>query len=271
MRVRFDDGHRALFKPEQKKWKTGFRGEIGAYHVDRLLGFGRVAAVAGRVLDHALLRAHLVHSGADATWLTRFDEEVIAHDGGVSGALIAWHSRPLVSAPPPADFAAALDTSAPLRRSIGERLPEWSDMLVFDHLIHNTDRWSGGNVLTLGRGGPLVFLDQAAGFNPWRPDTAMNKRLSASCRFRRATVNAIRARRGRGTLSSKLAASLAHDPLAPVLGARAGQDLEARLTGLADHMDACEEKLGSTMTSFEVEAHGAAQLPDAAHAAPDAG
>lgn len=272
LRVRFEDGARALFKPEQKKWRTGFRGEIGAYHVDRLLGFGRVAVVAGRVLDHALLRAHLVHSGADTAWLARFDEEVMAHSGGVAGALIAWHARPLVSDPPPSDFTDALDTSAPLRKHIAERLPEWSDMLVFDHLIHNTDRWSGGNVLTLGRGGPVVFLDQAAGFNPWRPDTKMNRRLAATCRFRRATVNAIRARRGRETLSSRLADSLAHDPLAPVLGARAGQDLEARLITLADHMDACEEKLGSAMTSFEVQEPAAAQgQADAAPAVQDSG
>ena len=253
LRVKFEDGHRALFKPEQKKWKAGFRAEIGAYHLDRLLGFGRVAVVAGRIVDRKLLRAHLVHSGADKKWLARFDDEVLDHEGSVYGALIAWHRGRLVSAAPPQDFTDGLDTAQPLRRAVAERLPEWSDMLVFDHLIHNTDRWSGGNVLSLGSGGPLIFLDQAAGFNPWRGKPQMNKRLTATCRFRKATATAIRARRGRQELSAQLVKSLSQDALAPVLGQRSVEGVEARLSSLADHIDACEEKLGPHMTSFDAQ------------------
>ncbi len=253
LRVKFEDGHRALFKPEQKKWKAGFRSEIGAYHLDRLLALGRVAVVAGRILDRTLLRAHLKHSGADSKWLARFDDEVLDHDGSVYGALISWHRGRLVSAAPPRDFTDGLDSPQPLRSVVAERLPEWSDMLVFDHLINNTDRWSGGNVLSLGNGGPLIFLDQAAGFNPWRGKSQMNKRLTANCRFRKATVTAIRARRGRQDLSTQLTKSLSQDALAPVLSERSVQGVEARLVSLADHIDACEERLGPKMTTFEVQ------------------
>ena len=43
-----------------------------------------------------------------------------------------------------------------------------TDVVVFDYLTANTDRWGGdnANVLTRGRGGPLVFLDNGAGFPP---------------------------------------------------------------------------------------------------------
>ena len=56
------------------------------------------------------------------------------------------------------------------RTDRADRGAELSDLVLFDYLIHNIDRWGGGftNVRTRGEGGPLVFLDNAGGFGAGR-------------------------------------------------------------------------------------------------------
>ncbi len=246
LRVRFDDGGRAVFKPEQKHWRVGHRAEIAAYHLDRRLCFLRTAPVAGRSLDAKLLRRHLEANGADEKFLKRFDDEVIVRDGHVDGALIAWHEKSLANAEPPRGWSDA-DGGA-VTSELAARLPEYSDMMVFDFVADNSDRFSGGNVLSLGKGGPLIFLDNAAGFTPWRKDTTLEKLMKPLCRFRRATVEALRAvgpaaAPGR-RLSALLEASLARDALAPVLNKAQLAAADARLAALLEHVDGCVDSLG---------------------------
>ena len=197
------------------------------------------------------MRQHLLHSEADPEFLERFDREVVAHEGRVACALVAWHPGRLVSAEPPRDWMKSLRSREPPPAELLPRLPEWSDMMVFDFLIDNTDRWSGGNVLSLGAGGPLIFLDNAAGFAPRR--AAKNEMLSAKlaplCRFRRATVSALGEvgpdsdRR----LGAALGRSLARDPLAPVLSARQLDAVDVRLRELLRHIEGCRAELGDDM------------------------
>jgi hypothetical protein len=247
MRVRFADGNRAVFKPDQTHSASNFRSEIAAYHVDRVMGFGRTAVVVGRNVGFGHLLDHLEHSGADPAYIERFKSEVKSKNGIVPGAMIAWHSGKLANAEPPHGWPsepADAGTASP------ERQLEWSDMTVFDFLIDNTDRWSGGNVLSLGSGGPLIFLDNAAGFSSYRASRGetSESRLKLLCRFRRATRDSLvavgPAAEPEHRLGAVLRRSLALDPLAPVLGERHFSAIDERVKKLIDHIDGCIDELG---------------------------
>jgi hypothetical protein len=236
LRVRFEDGQRAVWKPEQKKGAGTFRSEIAAWHLDRLIGFGRTAVVVGRSIGKSHVLAQLDHADTDPEAMARFEAELVEHDGRVSGAMIAWHEKTLANAEPPKGWASA-------DASVSEsRVLEWSDMVAFDFLIDNTDRWSGGNVLSLGKEGPLIFLDNAAGFSPGRAarNEMATARLEHVCRFRPSTAQALTALAEKQGLGGLLAASLAHDPLAPVLSEKQTAAVDARLEKLAEHVRTCE-------------------------------
>lgn len=236
LRVRFEDGQRAVWKPEQKKGAGSFRSEIAAWHLDRLIGFGRTAVVVGRSIGKSHVLAQLDHADTDPEAMARFEAELLEHDGRVAGAMIAWHEKTLANAEPPKDWE---DLDAGVSES---RVFEWSDMVAFDFLIDNTDRWSGGNVLSLGKDGPLIFLDHAAGFSAGRAarNEMLRSRLEHVCRFRPKTKAALTALAERKELGAALMASLARDPLAPVLPERHADALEARLAALVEHIRACD-------------------------------
>jgi hypothetical protein len=128
-----------------------------------------------------------------------------------------------------------------------DRPAELSDMILFDYLIHNVDRWGGNftNVRTRGprseqANHPLVYLDNAAGFSPTMGRSGlMDARLRACQRFRRRTVEAIRTFDIR-----RYERRLATDPLAPVLTPRQLEALESRRQWLLEHVAATEERYG---------------------------
>lgn len=244
IRARFADGERALFKAEQTHSASNFRAEIAAYHLDRLLGFARTAVVVGRTVPRAHLRQHLLAVGADAKWLARFDDEVRG-DVRVHGAMIAWHSGGLGKADPPRGWERYASGAEPAPPQLESRLLEWSDMVVFDYLVDNPDRWSGGNILTLGKGGPLIFLDNAAGFVDWRMQAGATtaKTLAKVCRFRATTIARLRALGPDAPeaqrLGRQLRRSLARDPLAPVLAEGHYAAVDRRVAQLLAHIDRC--------------------------------
>ncbi len=223
LRLTFADGSRGYFKPEQRFSGASDVAELASYHVDRLLGLGRVPPTTLRVLPYALLAAALAGH-------PHRDEVIVRPDGTVRGSLVAWIETPLVPLalgagferffrldPPPAitPFQRASvytaqasgrepvtpprDASgAPLAPAIAPdtetRPAELSDLVLFDHLVNNIDRWGGGftNVRTLGAGGPLVFLDQGAAFGPGQQGRGfMTRRLESVQRFRRSTIEAL--------------------------------------------------------------------------------
>jgi len=132
---------------------------------------------------------------------------------------------------------------APVEPDDAERAAELSDLLVFDYLTQNTDRWGGGNanVLTRGAGGRIVFLDNAAGF----PNTAaattalMDSRLRVLQRFRRRTVAALRA-----LDVQQLARRMESEPLAPILDARQLAHVGERRNTLLARVAEMEQRFG---------------------------
>lgn len=208
------DGTRGYFKPEQDIHYTHHWSELGAYYLDRQLRLGRVPPAVGRTLEWDRLRNH-------AQTDPRLAEMRPRASGVIRGALIAWVHEgptqlplgagwekwvrvegPLVRTPyvpPRMQVAGEAPTS---RRNAAERpsdptLPAaLSDLLVFDYLIQNADRWGteNANVRTRGPGGPLMFFDNGAGFWPGEQRMGiMERRLTSVQRFRRSTIDALRA------------------------------------------------------------------------------
>ena len=266
--ITLEDGTRGYFKPKQTFSAAHWYSEVAAYYLDRELGLGRVPPTTGRRLSWSTLKAA---AGND----DRVSELGIAKDGTIAGAFIWWIPEPLkrlrmgrhwerwvrvqktLPITPyqrPVDYRSdlsrrpgtreATDPSRPLAKApdLESRPAELSDMIVFDYLTQNVDRWGGDftNVRTRGVGGPLIYLDNGAGF--WLGEQRlglMEARLRALQRFRRATIDAVR----QLDLDS-LASRLKSDPLAPVLNEKQLEGLKQRRQAVLEHVDAMVARFG---------------------------
>lgn len=127
-----------------------------------------------------------------------------------------------------------------------ERAAELSDLILFDHLIGNMDRWGGGftNVRAL-RGESLIFLDQAAAFPAGPGSPILAPRLEAVQRFRRRTVDAIRA-----LDVDRWVARCRTDPLGPFLSRRRAEGVRERREQVLRHVAAMERRFGDRVYSW---------------------
>ncbi len=270
-------GRRAYFKPEQTFAGARWYGEVAAYHLDRALGLGRVPPVVARELPWKQLRA--------AARRHPRGEEIVVHSGGrVWGALIAWVEGGLEPLRLPAGWEQWLRVArapflSPFRRPVewlravrrrresgriegplgGDRWPEarpdrpdrpreLSDMVLFDFLVRNVDRWSADltNVRTRGPGGPLVFLDQGAAFAGGKPSSGhLEAQLRAVQRVRRATAEAVE----RFDLDA-FRARLRVEPIQPVLDAARLEGLRVRRQAVRAHVRALRERFGDAKVFF---------------------
>lgn len=267
-RITLEDGTRGYFKPKQSFSAAHWYSEVAAYYLDRELGFGRVPPTTGRVLQWSQLEKAALRDD-------RVGELSIAADGTIRGAFIWWIEEPLkrlrmgrhwerwvrvqktLPITPyqrPVDYRSdlrkrpgvreATDPSRPIAGAPDQegRPAELSDLLVFDYLTQNVDRWGGDftNVRTRGPGGPLIYLDNGAGF--WLGQQRlglMEARLNAVQRFRRSTIEAVR-----GLDVDALARRLKTDPLAPVLTEKQLDGLRQRRQAVLDHVEAMVERFG---------------------------
>lgn len=273
----FAGGHKAYFKPEQSFSGALWYAELAAYYLDRALGLYRVpptvsrrlpwaplraAASADRRVDEVVVAADGTVRGALVHWLDEAPLERAPTPPGWESwvrvePLQRWAISPYQR---PAVYAEALRARKALLQSDADdkraepyydtvpeperpALPaELSDMLVFDFLTLNIDRWGGDNVnvLTLGKGGPLIFLDNAAGFSEG-PDRRglMDDRLAPCQRFRRSTVRALE-RLDVAALGERMA----RDPEGPLLSDAMLQGLELRRRAVLEHVAAQRARFG---------------------------
>jgi hypothetical protein len=267
-KITLEDGTRGYFKPKQSFSAAHWYSELAAYYLDRELGLGRVPPTTGRRFPWSALKRA---AGND----DRVSELGIAKDGTIQGAFVWWIPEPLkrlrmgrgwerwvrvqktLPITPyqrPVDYRAdlrrrpgvreATDPSRPIAKSpdTETRPAELSDMILFDYLTQNVDRWGGDftNVRTREPGGPLIFLDNGAGF--WLGEQQlglMASRLKALQRFRRSTVEAVRE-----LDVDAFARRLQDDPLVPVLNAKQLDGLRQRRQAVLDHVDALIARFG---------------------------
>jgi hypothetical protein len=202
IRLDLASGGRAAFKPDQTNLQSVPRRDVAAYRVARLLGLPNVApSIPGELQRTALMD---VFEPASREWLPRFQAEVPGtRDGRVTGSFTYWI--------PTITFASLegdkIDSTAGIIRwkrylTVGERFPEGlartlaqiSDMVLFDFLINNFDRFSGGNTRASGDGALLYFMDNALSFRlERRGQLRVRTYFERSQRFSRRTVGALRA------------------------------------------------------------------------------
>ena len=269
-KITLDDGTVGYFKPEQT-YAAHWYSELAAYHIDRELGLGRVPPSVGRRFPWEPLR----EVAADDPHI---QEVIVDDDGTVRGCFVWWLPEELVPLDPPPGWEAWLRIEPPpaaspyqwishwkraVRRaprsetprvtnsptpSPSERPAELSDLILFDYLIGNQDRWGGGfnNVRTMGADGPLLFHDNANGFHLGRRQGRYARaQLHALQRVRRSTIEALE----RFDVQS-LEARLARDPLAPVLTQRHLADLEQRRQEILDHVNELRATFGDDATPW---------------------
>ncbi|MEM9192664.1 MAG: hypothetical protein AAGF12_26055, partial [Myxococcota bacterium] len=267
-KITLEDGTVGYYKPEQSFSAAHWYAEVASYYLDRELGIGRVPPTVGRRLPWAPLRAI---AGNDR----RVPEIVVQEDGTVRGAFIWWVPGGLDAIDPPEgwerwvrlDGSLSIDpyqrprewsrdqrrfragTLDPPAAEAGdpdtpERAGELSDLILFDYLTTNVDRWGGSftNVRTRGEGGPLVYLDNGAGFTPGPVARIplMDARLHGLQRFRRPTLERIRQ-----LDFDRLRRRMAQDPLAPILNERQWTHLSERRAHLLEYADGLAASRGA--------------------------
>ena len=197
LKLRFDDGAQAAFKPRSKLplGDHRYRGEIAAYRLAHALGLDDVPPAYPRSFDAAALRALL----PDFT-----EHALVDDDGGVRGALIPWVEHYEVL---PLETAAWRDRWEPWLFDAGATVPgdqralasSISTMIVFDYVTANWDRWSGGNVARDGATGTLLFVDNDGAFYEWPTPVTVAAQLTLVrriTRFSRRFADALRAMTG---------------------------------------------------------------------------
>ncbi len=267
-KITLADGTEGYFKPKQTFSAAHWYSEVAAYYLDRELELGRVPPTTGRTFRWEELRKA---AGSDS----RVSELRISEDGTLDGAFIWWipealkrvrmgrtwerwirvqRALPITPYQRPVDYRndlrrrpgvrEATDPSRPLATEpdTESRPAELSDLIVFDYLTQNVDRWGGDftNVRSRGAGGPLVYLDNGAGF--WLGDQRlglMEARLKALQRFRRSTIDAVRA-----LDLDRFRKGLESDPLAPVLTEKQLKGVAERQRAVLEHVDSMVARFG---------------------------
>ena len=166
-RLDFADGSRASFKPEQINPQTVPRKEIAAYRLNRLLGMNRVAPATHRTLHRDDLVGKLPPEMAFLA--SRIDAETTFDEEGFTKGEVQYWIPVIVDS-----HLDSLDSTLAWWRwmTVGEEIPadklgvmaQLSSLLVFDLLTNNSDRFSGGNLMTSPDGKTLFWMDNTFGF-----------------------------------------------------------------------------------------------------------
>jgi hypothetical protein len=166
-RVDFADGSRAAFKPAQTNLQTMPRKEVAAYWVNRLLGLSAVAPATPRMVSREEIFSRL-HSET-VPMLPRIRSETIFDPrGNTAGVMMYWipaiRDSGLDTPEGMAETSAWLTVGRPIPPHRHALAAQLADLMVFDFLIANPDRYSGGNLMTNEDGSRLYFMDNTLSF-----------------------------------------------------------------------------------------------------------
>jgi hypothetical protein len=174
LRIDFEGGGRAAFKPDQTNLQTIPRKEVAAYRVSRLLGLSSVAPAAGRAFPLREILDHL-DDGSRAVIPRLLAEMKPDGDGKIAGGLSWWipeirdatvRGYTIDSVDGMVTWKRYLQAGTDIPDEDRELVPQISTMVAFDYLISNSDRWSGSNAKSSPDGAMLYFMDNALSFGP---------------------------------------------------------------------------------------------------------
>lgn len=278
--VALADGGHARFEPERAAAKGRWSAPIAAHLLDRALGLGRVPPVVGRSLPWNKLERAAASEPEPAS-IVRDPQ------GNVRGALMyrppgklaevrlpagwdQWLSiEPLAAAhvspyQPAAAWSAAREAARDRTRpaespSIAARatpeppspdLPaELSDMMLFDYLTLDTERFAEAQsgLLALARRGPWIWLDNGTFSGGPEAREIGARRLAGVSRFRRRTLDALRALDVAALGARMRQAALGAGPL---LDRKALAGLEARKRAVLAHADKQQRRFGDAVFAW---------------------
>lgn len=196
-RVDFADGSRAAWKPTQTNAQTVPRREVAAYRLNRLLGLDAVPPAAPRAIAKDELFS-MMNPDTPASAVARVRAEtIVGPNGRVAGEASYW--IPVIK---DSDLD-NIDGHQQVARWLtqGETIPynrrtvaaDMANLIVFDFLIANPDRYSGGNLKTSEDGRKLYFMDNTMSFFLEPQGTERNRALlSKQQRFSRRLYEALR-------------------------------------------------------------------------------
>ncbi len=153
------DGVMTAFKPERPHQETWWRHEIVSYRFAKLLGIeDRVPPVVGRRVPATIFGRYAAS-----------DRLVVQGDGQVRGSAAAWvpvlRGEQLHTGERRREWTAWMQPGAAIPAASRERARQISEVLVFDWLMANYDRWNCCNIPVDERG-LLVVRDNDGGWFP---------------------------------------------------------------------------------------------------------
>lgn len=173
LRLEFEGGAKAAFKPDQIHRHSVPRKEVAAYRIDRLLALGRVPPAIARTFSYQEVSSRI--ASGHRPFAHRLQEEAVPHGNQLRGELSWWIPElgtHVIDGRYRIDSGDGVDRWKPWAK-IGAAIPpgevemlgQLSSVTVFDFLIDNLDRWSGGNANTTKDGTTLYFMDNTMAFS----------------------------------------------------------------------------------------------------------
>jgi len=194
LKIELDDGRKAAWKPNTRRGPQRYRGEIAARRLALLLGLSNVPAAYPRSFEVGACQAAI----RDSASLETFTREAIATGGVVKGALVPWidglEMLPLEAEPWRSRWTGWIGRGA-LEDADRGLAAQISNLVVFDFVTGNWDRWSGANVGIDRASGRLLYLDNDGAFFETPPKEALarnEKILRGVERFSRTLIGRLR-------------------------------------------------------------------------------
>lgn len=225
-RMRLRSEHTAALKPRTRTHREGFLREVAAYRLARILGLENVPPATVRVVPNHEIRDRLEARYDDYdTWTDIQSSLITESNGNVPGASIYWVPEltdlGLDRGTGLTEWREWLSQSGEVPSEQRALCRDLSNMLAFDYLIANWDRFSGGNMQGLAstEDGPrLIIRDHdvalAASISS-EIHTRIRDRLGFTERFSRDLIDRVQ-RLDREAIARALAAEPSH-ATAPLL------------------------------------------------------
>jgi len=249
-KVELSNGKKAAWKPNARKVKGRYKGEVAAYRLAKALGIVNVPPACFRAFDAGALAAALA-GNADAAKV--FANEVLVEGGKVHGVVIPWIDGlsfwPLEKEPLRSEARSWLAAGSNVPEAKRDLARQTSTLVAFDFITDNWDRYSGANVGLDKAGALVLYVDNDAAFMeaPPRELVARNKALvEATDRYSRRFVARLRE-----LDEPRLAAAFGEETAGkPLLSKAVVSTVLGRVKELLDVIDAKIAKQGEAETLF---------------------